>query len=54
MERIVEEKAAPIMKKLLKIEEQMQKPSLQDIIGGLGYIIGLMGIGIYFKYKSKR
>jgi len=53
MERIVEEKTAPIMKKLLKIEEQMQKPSLQDIIGGLGYIIGLMGIGIYFKYKRK-
>jgi len=53
MERIVEEKTAPIMKKLLKIEEQMQKPSLQDIIGGLGYIIGLMGIGIYFKYRRK-
>jgi len=53
MERIVEEKTAPIMKKLLKIEERMQKPSFQDIIGGLGYIIGLMGIGIYFKYKRK-
>ena len=53
VERAVEDKTAPIMKKLLKIEEQMQKPSLQDIIGGLGYIIGLMGIGIYFKYKRK-
>jgi len=53
MEQVVEKKTAPIMKKLLKIEEQMQKPSLQDIIGGLGYIIGLMGIGIYFKYKKK-
>jgi len=54
VERVVEEKTAPIMKKLLKIEEQMQKPSLQDIIGGLGYIVGLMGIGIYFRYKRKR
>jgi len=53
MEQVVEEKTAPIMKKLLKIEEQMQKPSLQDIIGGLGYILGLMGIGIYFRYKRK-
>ncbi|MFB0526917.1 MAG: hypothetical protein ACETVO_05560 [bacterium] len=53
MERVVEEKTAPIMKKLLRIEEQMQKPSLQDIIGGLGYILGLMGIVIYFKYKKK-
>jgi len=53
MEQVVEKKTAPIMKKLLKIEEQMQKPSLQDIIGGLGYIVGLMGIGIYFRYKRK-
>ena len=54
MEQVVEKKTAPIMKKLLKIEEQMQKPSLRDIIGGLGYIVGLMGIGIYFRYKRKR
>ena len=53
MEQVVEKKTAPIMKKLLKIEEQIQKPSLQDIIGGLGYIVGLMGIGIYFRYKRK-
>ena len=53
MAQVVEDKTAPIMKKLLKIEEQMQKPSLQDIIGGLGYILGLMGIGIYFRYKLK-
>ncbi|NIM02977.1 hypothetical protein GTN66_02340 [bacterium] len=53
MERIVEEKTATIMNKLLKIEEQMQKPSVRDIIGGLGYILGLMGVGIYFRYRSK-
>lgn len=53
VERAVENKTAPIMKKLLRIEEQMQKPSLQDIIGGLGYILGLMGVVIYFKYRKK-
>jgi len=53
VERAVEQKTAPIMKKLLRIEEQMQKPSLRDIIGGLGYILGLMGIGIYFRHKKK-
>lgn len=53
VEQVVEEKTAPIMKKLLKIEKQMQKPSLRDIIGGLGYILGLMGIGIYFRHKKK-
>jgi nickel transport protein len=53
VEQVVERKTAPIMKKLTKIEEQMQKPSLQEILGGVGYILGLMGIGIYFRYKSK-
>jgi len=53
IEHVVEKKTAPIMNKLIKIEEQMQKPSLQEILGGVGYILGLMGIGIYFKYKSK-
>ena len=53
VEHVVEKKTAPIMKKLLKIEEQMQKPSLPEILGGIGYILGLMGIGIYFKYKKK-
>jgi len=54
VEQAVEKKTAPIMRKLIKIEKQIQKPSLQEILGGIGYILGLMGIGIYFKYKSKR
>lgn len=54
IEQAVEKKTAPIMRKLIKIEKQIQKPSLQEILGGIGYILGLMGIGIYFKYKSKR
>jgi len=53
VEEAVEKKTAPLMKKLTKIEEQMHKPSLQEILGGVGYILGLMGIGIYFKVKSK-
>ncbi|MQY53375.1 MAG: hypothetical protein GH154_03125 [Firmicutes bacterium] len=53
IEQAVEKKTAPIMRKLIKIEKQIQKPSLQEILGGIGYILGLMGIGIYFKYKSK-
>ena len=54
LEQVVEKKTAPLMRKLIKIEEQIQKPSLQEILGGIGYILGLMGIGIYFKYKLKR
>lgn len=54
IEQAVEKKIAPIMRKLIKIEKQIQKPSLQEILGGIGYILGLMGIGIYFKHRFKR
>lgn len=53
IEQAVEKKIAPIMRKLIKIEKQIQKPSLQEILGGIGYILGLMGIGIYFKHRFK-
>jgi len=53
IEQAVEKKTAPIMRKLIKIEKQIQKPSLQEILGGIGYILGLMGIGIYFKHRFK-
>lgn len=53
VEQVVEKKTAPIMRKLIKIEKQIQKPSLQEILGGIGYILGLMGIGIYLKHRFK-
>lgn len=52
--QVVEKETAPIMKKLLRMEEQMHKPTIQEVLGGIGYILGLMGIAIYFKYKLKR
>ena len=52
--RVVEKKTAPIMKNLIKMEEQMRKPSISEILSGIGYILGLMGIGMYFRYRLKR
>jgi nickel transport protein len=28
-------------------------PAIPDILGGIGYIIGLIGIGAYFKNRKK-
>ncbi len=53
IERIVDKKTEPIMKRLSNIEKQIQKPGLSEILGGLGYIIGLMGIAAYFKSKKR-
>ena len=51
MEKALDKKLKPVMKLLA---ESMQKdPSLSEIIGGLGYIIGLVGIAAYFKSRRK-
>jgi len=31
---------------------QEKGPSINDIFGGIGYILGLMGIAMYFKAKQ--
>lgn len=33
---------------------QDQGPSLSDILGGIGYIIGLVGLGTYLRYRKER
>lgn len=52
--RIVDESVAkqlsPIKRTLAEIKER--KPKIQDILGGLGYIIGLTGIAAYMKSQK--
>ncbi len=52
VEDVLEEKLAPLKYMLAKGREQ--GPSLSDIIGGIGYILGLAGIAAYFKSKKMR
>jgi nickel transport protein len=54
VERGIQKKIAPVMKKLMKMEEEMNKPNISEILGGIGYIFGLMGILTYLKYKLKK
>ena len=51
VEEALDKKLTPLMKMLRASQEQ--KPSLTDIIGGIGYIIGLIGIAAYFNSKRK-
>ncbi len=56
IQRIVEDsldtKLAPI--KRILAENTNNKPTLQDILGGIGYILGLAGIGAYFHARKGR
>lgn len=50
IEAVMERKLAPVLRRL---EQQGQGPSLNDIIGGIGYIIGLVGLGAYIHSRRK-
>jgi len=48
--RAVTEQVTPLRKELAAYKE---KNDLQKILGGLGYILGLAGIGFYFSARQK-
>ncbi len=52
VEKALDKKMKPILKMLA--ENQVRGPTLKDIIGGIGYILGLMGIAAYFHYRRKK
>jgi nickel transport protein len=50
IEQVIEKELSPIKRMLAENSEQKLK--LQDILGGLGYILGLAGIATYFQSKK--
>ena len=47
----LDEKLKPVMRELAKM--QQRRISLTEVIGGIGYIFGIMGIIFYFMSKKK-
>lgn len=52
IEKIIDQKLKPILQKLNQSLNPQQAPRISDILGGIGYILGLMGIGAYFNYRK--
>ena len=48
----LDKKLAPINQML--VASQDRGPSLSDVVGGLGYIVGLMGVALYVTNRKKR
>jgi len=50
--KTLDQKLAPIHKAIVR-QEQMEKNSVRDIFAGLGYILGLVGVGAYAHYRKR-
>ena len=53
MEKLLDSRLTPISRTLAKIQEE-RGPGLTEIIGGIGYIFGIMGLILYLKSKKER
>jgi len=53
VEKALDSRLKPIIKTLAKIQEE-RGPGFTEIIGGVGYIFGLMGLILYFKSRRKQ
>lgn len=53
VEEALDTRLKHIQRSLARIEKE-RSPGFRDVIGGLGYIFGLMGIILYLKSRKKR
>ena len=53
VEETLQKELAPMAASLKRPENPNQGPTLTDILSGLGYILGLVGVGMYFNYRRK-
>ena len=51
VEAVVDKELKPTERMLFKLQESNRRPGITEIIGGIGYIIGIFGIIAYFKAK---
>jgi nickel transport protein len=51
LEQTLDKKLAPIMRMLARMQDR--GPSVTEIFGGVGYIVGLVGLAAYLHYRRK-
>jgi nickel transport protein len=50
IEAALEKQLEPVLRRLHQMDEE---PRLADIVGGIGYILGLVGLGAYIHYRRR-
>jgi nickel transport protein len=53
MQEIVQKEMAPLRNELFLLRKEISKPKLSEIIGGIGYIVGLVGVALWVGGRKK-
>jgi nickel transport protein len=53
-EQIFDRKLNPIKEQLLRLAEQGDRVGFRDVVAGLGYIAGLMGLAMYITQRKRK
>jgi nickel transport protein len=51
VEKALESRLQPVVR--MVVEQQTKGPGIREILGGIGYILGLMGLGVFLVYRKK-
>ncbi|MCF8079326.1 MAG: hypothetical protein K9K88_08625 [Desulfobacterales bacterium] len=51
VEKVLDRKLSPVVKMIA--ESRRDRTTVQDVVGGIGYILGLAGLGAYIHYRRK-
>jgi len=53
IEEALDRKLAPLVAEVRRLRQDMERPGLTEILGGIGYIVGLAGLAAYLAYRKK-
>ena len=51
LDQVLQKRLAPLHARLERLERESQAVGLKEVVGGLGWILGLLGIAAYFKSR---
>jgi nickel transport protein len=54
IERAVEDKVAPLREEISRLRKKAERPGLTEVLGGMGYIIGLFGLWALMRSGKKQ
>jgi len=53
VDRLLQKRLEPIYLQIKRLSEAQESVTLHDVLSGIGYILGLMGVALYYKSKEK-